>query len=318
MRRFALLCLIVGGAIWLLLVTLYPSLPSKQHPLFVYSNQLRNDLKLLLLRAIKSAKHSIHMQIYALTDKDIKEILKKKSQEGIEVTLFYDQGVSPFLQDELLPYGILSYPTQCRKLMHRKIFIIDNEYVYLSSANLTTQSLKMHDNVILGIWHPQLAGFCLASMEACKTVFLEERSMTLFLLPEAKEIALKALLEVIHTAEKRIDVALFTLTHPDIVQALIERKKKGIEVNIAIDYFARRGASRLCVETLQANGISIRESRGQQLLHHKWAVIDDKKLLFGSANWTKAAFRENQDFLVILSPLRESELRSFKKIGQAF
>ena len=50
-------------------------------------------------------------------------------------------------------------------------------------------------------------------------------------------------------------------------------------------------------------------SQGRELLHHKWAVIDDRVLAMGSANWTKAAFNKNSDFLFFLSPLDKRQRR---------
>lgn len=263
---------------------------------------------------MRDAKHSIYMQIYSLTDPDLKELLKSKSQQGIAVTIFYDQKASPNLQSELSPFGIAAYPALCSGLMHRKIFVIDEEIVYLGSANLTTASLKMHDNVLLGIWHPELAHFCLSSSEPVGKFTVGDQQLQFFFLPEARIAALDCLLHYLKGAEKSIDAALFTLTHPAILNELIEAHKRSIEVNIAIDYYSKRGASRTAVESLQKNGISVVASLGQQLLHHKWALIDKEHLILGSANWTQSAFRNNQDFVILVTPLKRPNKRSFEKM----
>lgn len=309
--------LIFGSTALLLFFALFPTLPASNRPLCVYSNQLRDDLKWVLVRALGKAQKTIHLQIYSLTDPDIKELLKRKSSEGVAIEIFYDKKASPDLNRDLAPWGIFCFPMQATGLMHRKIFVIDGRQVYLSSANLTTASLKMHDNVMLGIWNEELAHFCTRSSEAKGTFQIGGAELTLLLLPQAREEALDLLLCKIHSSEKSIRAALFTLTHPKIIDGLIHAKERQVEVKIAIDYYSRRGASKKAVHSLESGGVSVLESLGQQLLHHKWALIDETTLIFGSTNWTQAAFRENQDYLVFLAGLDREQKRSFKNIWQA-
>jgi phosphatidylserine/phosphatidylglycerophosphate/cardiolipin synthase-like enzyme len=35
-------------------------------------------------------------------------------------------------------------------------------------------------------------------------------------------------------------------------------------------------------------------------LHHKFGVIDSKRVIFGSHNWTEAADRSNDEFIVVI------------------
>jgi phosphatidylserine/phosphatidylglycerophosphate/cardiolipin synthase-like enzyme len=311
-KRVFILFVITGMGAWILVLALRPHLPTASDPIQVYSNQRGSDLKLVLLRAFAQAKQSIYLQIYALTDPEVQELLRQKSLAGVEVTVFFDKKASPHLAEELVPWGIEAYPVQTSGLMHRKIFVIDGETVYLGSANLTTASLTLHDNVILGFWSPELAAFCRASARESGNFTVGGFDLRFFFLPEAKEEALEALLQQIRGAKKEILAALFTLTHPQIVAALQEAGRS-IEVKLAIDYYSKRGASHRAIASLEKDAI-IGESLGAQLLHHKWALIDREVLAMGSANWTEAAFEKNQDYLLILSPARGKLRRSFETI----
>jgi phosphatidylserine/phosphatidylglycerophosphate/cardiolipin synthase-like enzyme len=55
-------------------------------------------------------------------------------------------------------------------------------------------------------------------------------------------------------------------------------------------------------------------SQGQQLLHHKWAIVDEEQWIMGSANWTKAAFAKNEDFLLILSTLTKEQIQFLNRL----
>lgn len=297
-RRFSLLLLILGGYVWLIAAASHLELPSPQLPVKLYSTNLRHDLKLLTLQAIRSANQSIYLQIYGCTDPEILALLKKKAGE-LPITLFYDPSASPHLTEELLPFGIQAYPVRCSGLMHRKILVIDAAYVYVGTANFTTTSLKMHDNLSLGLYHPDLAQFLIQSQQPSLT----DGSLTFFLLPDSAKNALSKLLSLINSSQTSLKLAIFTLTHPAIVDALIAAHERGVVVNLAIDYYSGRGASQKAISQLQRAGIEVTLSRGQQLLHHKWALIDNRAMILGSANWTEAAFTKNQDCLVILEDL---------------
>ena len=111
-------------------------------------------------------------------------------------------------------------------------------------------------------------------------------------------------------ANQTIRVAIFTLTHPSLIDELILAHRRGVEVTLVIDMHSGLGASAQAVQALQKAGIKILFSQGVQLLHHKFVYIDEQLLLTGSANWTKAAFTKNSDCLILLHNLTQ-EQKSF-------
>ncbi|MBS0628868.1 MAG: hypothetical protein JSS30_01430 [Verrucomicrobia bacterium] len=253
------------------------------------------------MQALKRANQSISLQIYELSDPSILALLQKKHERGIEVKIFHDK-------KRTLPKGLPAQPVKSKGLMHRKILVIDGALVLLGTANFTTQSLKMHDNLILGLWHPELA----TTLKGTYT--LGTIQIGCYLLPEMSGPAITALGEAIEGAKQTIQVAMFTLTHPDLVGKLANAQKRGVKVTVAIDRYTAMGASKKAVEQLQEAGAEILLNQGSQLLHHKWAIIDSKTLVLGSANWTAAAFAKNHDCLLILENLPPSEQKVIKVI----
>ena len=67
---------------------------------------------------------------------------------------------------------------------------------------------------------------------------------------------------------------------------------------------------------MEKEGIIILLSQGRELLHHKWAIFDDELLVIGSANWTKAAFSKNHDFLLFLSSLGEKQINYLTELWE--
>ncbi len=296
--KLLLIFAVFGGFFCFTVATLHPQLPSQKKPLLFYSNNLHNDLKLTVLKAIKQARSSISLQIYGLTDKDVVALLEQKKAEGLDVSIFYDKKASKYL-----PKTLGAHPVQTTGLMHRKILVIDNSLVFLGTANFTTQSLKMHGNLVMGAWDQPLARFLSDAVDPSRTFQIEDTKLTSFLLPDHTHKAIETLSSHILSATKTIQVAMFTLTHPKLINHLIDAIKRGVRVSIAIDRYTSLGASKQAIERLQNAGAEIYVSQGSQLLHHKWALIDEHTLVMGSANWTRAAFEKNQDCLLIFENL---------------
>lgn len=288
-------------------------LPDSKNPIQFYSNQTRQDVKLVFYRALQKANHSIFLSVYGITDPDILSLLSKKAGLQIPVTIEYDASASGPLK-KTLPPSVDVRPIKSKGLMHRKIVLLDHAQVFLGSANLTASSLRHHDNLVLGLYHPRLASFLENPTAPSFSFELNAQNIELFLLPDPTHSGLKRLLSALMAAEFKISIAMFTLTHPEIAEALIQAHKRGVAVSIAADFYTAKGASKKVLEAMEKEGIKILNSQGMQLLHHKWAIIDDKTFVMGSANWTKAAFTKNHDFLVFLTPLDLNQRQFLKRL----
>lgn len=309
-KNFSCLC-ILCGYIWFVTASISPPLPSQKKPIIFYAHPYQDDLKKMLLRAINQARKSITIQMYGLSDEDIIHALEKKSREGLEVSVFYDPKAT-----FSLPASIPTYPICTSGLMHRKILCIDGMTTFMGTANFTTQSLKMHENLILGIYHPQLTEHFQTSMFGYQAFPIEDSLVHCYLLPETTEEALQSLCKKIAEAEQSIQIAMFTLTHPRLLEHLVAASKRGVLIEIAIDKYARLGSSKQTIDTLKKEGINIFLHQGNSLFHHKWAWIDQKIFCLGSANWTKAAFGKNQDFLLIFENLGKQESKKIRHLWQ--
>lgn len=325
------LLFVAGFYGWVFYVATRIELPDTRKPIRLYSNQSSQDIKLLFCSALQRAQSSIYAQVYGITDPDLIHLFIQRSSQGIHTELAYDRKASASLPAKL-PSNLTAYPVSCSGLMHRKILILDDTLSFLGSANLTTSSLRHHDNLIVGIFSPELTRWI---HERSALVQKKKRGrkkgdpppenpsfsadfgtehLSVHFLPDLTKTLLPQLLSSLEQAHSSIQIAMFTLTHPLIADALVAAHKRGVQVQVAIDYYTARGASKKAAATLLQAGVTLYHSRGMQLLHHKWALIDEKLLITGSANWTKAAFDTNQDFLLFLSPLSPENQKFMQKL----
>ena len=292
-----------------------PTLPCKKQPLIFYANQCNDDLKNVYLQALQKAKSSLFLIIYGLTDIDIIKALQSKIQEGVVVRIFFDPGGSKGIEQHFPPS--IAFPTKSIGLMHKKILVIDKKQILLGSANLTETSLRLHDNLLIGCYHKGLAYFLESSLENSYSFQVAHQQIELFSLPEPEQKALSQVLKELAKAEKSIKICMFTFTHEKLYQALIDARSRGVSVDIAIDYYSARGASKNIIKNLYNEGITPYIGPAGKLLHHKWCLIDDTTLILGSTNWTGSAFKKNDDVLILLPSLSPKQTSFMQKIWKA-
>jgi len=299
---------VIAFCIWFVWASLNPTLPDPAEPPRLYSNQCQQDLTLTFLEAIKKTKDSIYLVMFGLSDPAILEALNKQIQKEIPTTIYYDPAGSPNLR-KLLPGGDI-HPVRLSGLMHQKILIIDEETVFLGSANMTTPSLRMHDNLVIGLASRKIAKFLkdrAPNASGHLRALVGGQDVDLWLLPDPKGHALADLKKKIRSASHSIRIALFTFTHPSLLEELVAAQKRGVHITIVVDMHSGLGASAKVVNELKKAGIKILMSQGVQLLHHKFVYIDNQTLITGSANWTQAAFTKNSDCLIILHNLSREQ-----------
>lgn len=301
--------------VWLVWASLSPKLPKAGEPPRLYSNQAQFDLKRALLHAIKRADHSIFMVMFGLSDPSILGAVSKKIKEEIPTTIYYDPIGTPDVRKIL--EGSKVHPIRNSGLMHQKILILDEETLFIGSANFTTASLQMHDNLVIGVTNPKLARFIREkaphSFGNLRTM-VGGQDMELWLLPDPRGHILTELKRKLRSATRSIQVALFTFTHTNLADELIRAHKRGVDVTVVLDFYSGLGASAKIKEQLQLAGIKVRVSQGGKLLHHKFALIDGQTLIAGSANWTKAAFTKNADCILFLYNLTLEQKKFMGKL----
>jgi phosphatidylserine/phosphatidylglycerophosphate/cardiolipin synthase-like enzyme len=108
---------------------------------------------------------------------------------------------------------------------------------------------------------------------------------------------------------KTLDCMVYSITHPDIVAALIEAHNRGVAVRVITDNLQAAGKYSLD-EELVAAGIEVRVDNSGGSMHHKDAICDLNEtglyaVLTGSFNWTKGAATRNDETAVILRTKKE-------------
>lgn len=109
------------------------------------------------------------------------------------------------------------------------------------------------------------------------------------------EVVVKAIGE----AKQTLLVAAYSFTSKDIAEALLDAKKRGVAVKIILD--KSQVSQKYSSSTFFANqGFDLRIDVKHAIYHDKVMIIDDKTVITGSFNFTKAAETKNAENLLVL------------------
>ncbi len=308
---------------WLGYKITHTELPSPTSPAILYATEAKQDLQITFTQAIDEAKKSIHLAIYSLKDKKIIKALRRAGKRGVKVQIVCDHEASSGAAKKLGSQIETTY-RKSKGLMHLKLLVVDRMISYCGSANLTTASLKMHANLVSGIRSKSLASHLVKKIKnLSREGLVKPLKRAEFSLPGQKiemwtfpdnPRGEKRIKKLIQGAKKSVRVAMFTWTRFDLADAIIAARKRGLNVEVVLDRNSSTNVSKKIAQRLLNAGINVRVNQGQELLHHKCLIIDDKTLLNGSANWTKAAFTNNDDCFLIISPLNSDQQLTLRKM----
>ncbi|MBV6855971.1 phospholipase D family protein [Xanthomonas euvesicatoria pv. euvesicatoria] len=108
-------------------------------------------------------------------------------------------------------------------------------------------------------------------------------------------------LDVIKTARSELRVMAYSFTAPDIAQALIAAKKRGVDVRVVVDADQSRQRSQIAaLNTLALAGVSVRLNGRYQIMHDKVIVADRRTVQTGSFNYTRSAEKANSENVIVL------------------
>ena len=119
----------------------------------------------------------------------------------------------------------------------------------------------------------------------------------------------------INQAKESIYVQAYGFTHTEIIDSLIEATKRGVKVEIILDSSNFSAKKLVLIEELKKLGIKIHKAKVSGIAHNKIMIIDKKKVITGSFNFTESADKRNaENVLVIINKrLANKYLENYKK-----
>jgi len=139
--------------------------------------------------------------------------------------------------------------------------------------------------------------------------------------PDNGSQALELLASHIQSAQKKIDIAMYLLVEPSLIDALAQKASEGkVPIRLLVDGGMLDDTSHSILETLATAGVEIDWLGNETFsMHLKVLVIDEKRVWTGSANWSQSAFAHNIEDLVFFesADLARAYIRHFDTLHTA-
>ena len=127
------------------------------------------------------------------------------------------------------------------------------------------------------------------------------------MMPFEKKEASGKIIELIKNSKKTIDIAMYSFTNKEFSKALKDASNRGVKIRVVLDkksdneQFSQGGylAKYKNISVYHLEGIKATSGKYNGKMHSKMAIIDDKYLFIGSANWSFSAFDSNYETLFL-------------------
>jgi phosphatidylserine/phosphatidylglycerophosphate/cardiolipin synthase-like enzyme len=120
----------------------------------------------------------------------------------------------------------------------------------------------------------------------------------------------KSIVDAINSATKSILVKMFLFSDPELLQAIIKAKLRGLDVRVMLNPSRRNGAEENedTRARLEEAGIEVRDSNPSFVITHEKSMVVDGALAFvKSLNWETKNLTETRDYAIVTSHPREVE-----------
>ncbi|MBM3267322.1 MAG: phosphatidylserine/phosphatidylglycerophosphate/cardiolipin synthase family protein [Candidatus Sericytochromatia bacterium] len=300
---------------------------------FVFSG--RQGMRLAHLLANK-ARSGVHVDVVMDPGKGFTPMFRKAADQVIAVMVAGGVHVDGF------PVGRLPKRPAVNKVVdHNKVVVVDREVAMVGGMNIADVFDKNHD-IMLQVRGPAAAdvGRMLAADRAGALALKADPDvkaqppMPVVAPPDlapgfsGRDVPVRIvstginrrgyreiLLDQIRRAKRSVHSLMFQLVDDEVVQALIEAGKRGVDVRVILDpgdhdelipviKKAPRGFPNLPVALqLQKAGVGVKWYRldpGQTEMHAKVGIFDGHTLLAGSTNWIPSAFLYNNEMSLMI------------------
>ena len=302
------------------------------HPSDPKSLSLRGGPDEMIVNAIEEARFSIDVAAFELNLWSLRDALRDAHRRGLRVRFITDGDhlLEPEVHD-LIFAGIPVVADEGEHFMHHKFIIVDAYEVWTGSMNFTINGAYRNHNNLFRIRSHALAASYTREFEE---MFIEKRfgalskkdtphsvlhvnDQKIEVLFSPDDGVASRVLELLRSAEKRIDFMMYSLTLDDVGDLLLEKSTEGVAVRGVLDGGQVENQGSEYVK-LRGNGLDVRVDTERGKMHHKIIIIDGAISILGSYNFSRNAEKHNDENVIIVydKKIADQLLYEFESIYQ--
>ncbi|SPF47513.1 conserved exported hypothetical protein [Candidatus Desulfosporosinus infrequens] len=259
---------------------------------------------------IRSAKHSILLEMYELGNAREITLLEQKADSGIPVLALLDgsekQTAKAILELEAhhVKVQVATSPLiQKGGIQHAKMLVIDDSQVLIGGMNWGTGSVENADADVYeeGTTANEAQSVFEADwrqLGASLPIGVTEEPISGRDILSGKSL-LSAILADLDRA-KTVQAAFFELSNHELINKLADRAKAGANVRVLLDTRMEKNINSQAAKELNSAGVQVRFYPSNQVLHAKM-IVTDSVVIVGSANGSVSAVTRNHELDLVTS-----------------
>jgi phosphatidylserine/phosphatidylglycerophosphate/cardiolipin synthase-like enzyme len=111
----------------------------------------------------------------------------------------------------------------------------------------------------------------------------------------------RLVLKIINSSRQSLRLAAYSFTSPKIVQALVQAKRRGVDVRVVADDSNPKSKSGSAALNLLAGADIYARLNAEYAIHHdKYIIADDRHVQTGSFNYSQAAAKSNSENVIVI------------------
>jgi phosphatidylserine/phosphatidylglycerophosphate/cardiolipin synthase-like enzyme len=247
---------------------------------------------------------AVWVEMYEFGREDLATALRQARDRGADVRLIVDRTVpaSATTADRLLAAGLAvrAYPVDDHRhqIDHVKL-LFTRSRALVGGMNWGPASYRNHDYAY-EVEAP-------AVLDRLRAIYLQDWSLSGGQ-PAPIELALGSVAQTtpgeeiradimgsLASATRSVDAEVFVLTDSDVIAAMAAAERRGVRVRLLLD--PGQDVNRPSFNLLKESGVDARwyPVPPGTLLHAKSALFDGRRLLVGSANWSRSGLSVNHE-----------------------
>lgn len=264
----------------------------------------KEAVKRKIIQIVRDTEEELVLHIYGLTDVDIVREIARARDRGVSVKITGDRDRR---YTDLESYQIPIHIWAGSGLYHPKVLVSDRRRIFTGTGNFTNQGLLTdYDSYLDTEVSPAQGTAFLDFVDGSRSGNLHSLGSLNFLnSPDNGLHIQKHILDSIRGAEREILYLIYTHYDPVVSFELVRAAKRGVRVE-GIYNRPINPEGKYLARLLPRWGSAIYEEENEDriddgnfglggLLHHKTMIIDRKKLLSGSYNYSASARDGNRE-----------------------
>ena len=261
----------------------------------------------MVIEPLRSAKRSIDIYVFTLSNADILGALRDAAGRGVAVRALVDMHPSGNKEagraalEALKEAGVDARPSpDYFTHTHAKSYVVDGSLTLISSVNFLQDWQRTRDHGVIttevGVTRT-LAGAFEADWRGSHGDTTGVPAAPVVLSPNNSRAVIAGM---IGSAKKSVVMEHEQITDPDIVAALAARSNAGVNVELVTNVAQEKNAGPLAELAAQAPGVRIGYS-SKLWMHAKLLIVDGTRMLVGSVNLTGDSLDTRREVSIVVT-----------------